>query len=161
MVRPLLVLVLLANAAGQNGTVPSTLIPPPNEHPAFQVHATGDQIYTCRGGAWTFRAPEAKLFNASGNEVGRHFAGPTWESTDGSQVTGKLVASIPSPDPDAIPWLRLTAAEHHGSGVMTPITGIRRLHTKSGKAPKGGCDAAHEGAEARRPYEADYLFYAP
>jgi hypothetical protein len=161
MARPLLMLVLLANAAGQNGPVPSTLIPPSTEHLAFQVHATGDQIYTCRGGNWTFRAPEAKLFDTGGNEVGRHFAGPTWEATDGSQAKGTLVASVASPDPDAIPWLRLIAAEHHGSGVMTPITTIQRLHTKSGKAPEGGCDSAHEGSEARRPYEADYLFYAP
>ena len=120
---------------------PAALNPPPREHLAFQVHASGDQIYTCRSGAWTFRVPEAKLFDTGGNEVGKHFAGPTWESTDGSQVKGDLVASEPSPDPDAIPWLR--------------------LHTKAGKAPKDGCDAAHEGTETRSPYQADYLFYAP
>jgi hypothetical protein len=128
---------------------------------AFRVHASGDQFYTCRSGTWRFRAPEAKLFDTGGNEVGKHFAGPTWESADGSQVKGNLVASEPSPDPDAIPWLRLIAAEHHGSGVMSPITTIQRLHTKAGKAPKDGCDAAHEGKETRSPYEADYLFYAP
>jgi hypothetical protein len=93
---------LLVSAAAQNGPIPATLVPA-GEHLAFRVHASGDQIYTCRSGNWTFRAPEAKLFDTSGNEVGKHFAGPTWESTDGSQVKGNLVASEPSPDPDAIP----------------------------------------------------------
>jgi hypothetical protein len=153
------VLGLLANAAGQNG-LPATLNPPAGERLSFQAHATGDQIYVCRQGTWTFQAPEAKLFDAAGRQVGKHFAGPTWESTDGSQVKGKLVASAPSPDPEAIPWLLLTAAEHHGSGVMTSVTSIQRFHTKAGKAPKDACDAAREGTEAHRPYQADYLFYA-
>ena len=150
---------LLVNAAAQD--VPAALNPPSGERLAFQFHASGDQIYTCRNSAWTFRAPEANLFDASGKLAGKHFAGPTWESADGSQVKGKLAASAPAPDPDAIPWLLLTAAEHHGSGAMSSVTSIQRLHTKSGKAPKDGCDAAHEGAETRSPYRADYLFYAP
>ncbi len=138
---------------------PATLNPPPDEHLAFQAHASGDQIYTCRGGAWIFKAPEAKLFDAAGKEIGKHFAGPTWESVDGSQVKGKLVASAPAPDPDAIPWLLLSAAGHQGSGVMASVTTIQRLHTKAGKAPSAVCAAAQEGAEARSPYQADYLFY--
>jgi hypothetical protein len=153
------VLGLLVNAAGQN-RLPPTLNPPPGERLSFQVHATGDQIYVCRQGTWIFQAPEAKLVDAAERQVGKHFGGPTWESTDGSQVKGKLVTSAPAPDPDAIPWLLLTAAEHHGSGVMTSVTSIQRVHTKAGKAPKDACDAAREGAEARSPYKADYLFYA-
>lgn len=137
---------------------PAALNPPPGEHLAFQVHATGDQIYTCHNGAWTLKAPDAKLFDSSGKQVGKHFAGPTWESIDGSQVKGKLAASAPSPDPDSIPWLLVTAADHQGSGVMTPVTSIQRIHTKSGKAPKAACES--EGSETRSSYEADYLFYS-
>jgi hypothetical protein len=136
---------------------PAALNPPPGEHLSFQVHASGDQIYTCRNSIWTFKAPEAKLFDAAGNEVGKHFAGPTWESSDGSQVKGKLAASAPSPDSDAIPWLLVTAVEHHGSGVMAQVTSIQRIHTKAGTAPKGACST--EGSETRSPYQADYLFY--
>jgi len=150
---------ILLNALGQDQAVRETLRPPSGEKLVLQVHATGDQIYVCKQAAWTFQAPEAKLFDAAGKQVGKHFAGPTWESSDGSQVKGKLVASAPSPDAAAIPWLLLTAAEHHGSGVMASVTSIQRLYTRSGKPPAQGCDAGHEGTESRSRYAADYYFY--
>ncbi len=155
----LLVLCCLLNAGAQNPAVPPKLQPPEGERLVLQVHATGDQIYVCKAGVWTFKAPEAKLFDNNGVQVGTHFAGPTWESSDGSRVKGKLAASEPSPDPTAIPWLLVTAVDHTGSGVMSSVTSIQRLHTHSGQAPKQGCDAAHEGAEHRSTYQADYYFY--
>lgn len=157
---PLVTFCILLNARAQNQAAPETLQPPSGERLMLQVHATGDQIYVCKQGAWAFQAPEAKLVDAAGKQVGRHSAGPTWESSDGSQVKGKLVASAPSPDPAAIPWLLLTAIEHNGSGVMSAVASIQRLHTEAGQAPKEGCDAGHEGAEARSRYQADYYFYS-
>ncbi len=157
---PLLTLCLLSIAHAQTPDAPEKLQPPSNEHLVLQVHATGDQIYICKQGAWTFKAPEAKLIGKDGAQVGKHFAGPTWESSDGSQVKGKMAASVPSPDPDAIPWLLLTAVDHTGAGVMSSVTSIQRLHTDAGQAPKEGCDPAREGAEARSRYQADYYFYA-
>ncbi len=156
----LVALCVLGSARAQNPAVPQKLEPPGGERLVLQVHATGDQIYVCKAGAWTFKAPEAKLFDKNGTQVGTHFAGPTWESSDGSQVKGKLAASEPAPDPTAIPWLLLTAVEHTGSGVMTSVTSIQRLHTQAGQAPKQGCDPAHESSETRSPYQADYFFYA-
>jgi hypothetical protein len=32
-------------------------------------------------------APEADLFDARGNRIGRHYAGPHWRSTDGSKIS--------------------------------------------------------------------------
>lgn len=58
----------------------------------MKVHATGDQVYACDGSKWILRAPDAKLFDESGQQVGTHFAGPTWRWSDGSQVTGKAGA---------------------------------------------------------------------
>jgi hypothetical protein len=157
----LVAICVLARAAGaQNPAVPQKLEPPAGERLVLQVHATGDQIYVCKAGAWAFKAPEASLFDKNGTLVGKHFAGPTWESSDGSQVKGRLAASRPSPDPSAIPWLLLTAVEHNGTGVMSSITSIQRLHTQSGQAPEQGCDAAHEGVEHRSGYAADSFFYA-
>ena len=144
---------------------PPQLQPPANEQLLLQVHAKGDQIYTCKSDAaqftWTLKAPDAQLFDKDGKAFGKHFAGPSWEASDGSRVTGKAVANAPSPDADSIPWLLVSIVSHDGSGVLSRATTIQRLNTKGGKAPASGCDAAHAGQEVRVPYSADYLFYAP
>jgi hypothetical protein len=145
--------------------VPQQLQPPANEQLLLQVHAKGDQIYTCKGdGAqftWSLKAPDAQLFDKNDKLFGKHFAGPSWEANDGSRVTGKAVANAPSPDADSIPWLLVSILSHDGSGVLSRATTIQRLNTKGGKAPATGCDAAHTGQEVRVSYSADYLFYAP
>ena len=73
--------------------VPDKLRPGANESLALIVPAKGVQIYECRARKdhvgeyeWAFVAPEADLFDARGNRIGRHYAGPHWESTDGSKI---------------------------------------------------------------------------
>jgi hypothetical protein len=145
--------------------VPPQLQPPANEQLLLQVHAKGDQIYTCKNDAaqftWTLKAPDAQLFDKDGKPFGKHFAGPSWEATDGSRVTGKAVANVPSPDADSIPWLLVTIVSHEGNGVLSRISTIQRINTKGGKAPASGCDSSHVGQELRVPYSGDYLFYVP
>jgi hypothetical protein len=145
--------------------VPKELQPPANEQLLLQVHAKGDQIYTCKvDGAqftWVLKAPEAQLTDKSGKPFGKHFAGPSWEANDGSRVTGKAVVNAPSPDADSIPWLLVTVASHSGEGVLARVTSIQRVNTKGGKALASGCDAAHADKEERAPYSADYVFFAP
>ncbi|MGB9336744.1 MAG: DUF3455 domain-containing protein [Candidatus Acidiferrales bacterium] len=145
--------------------LPQQLQPPANEQLLLQVHAKGDQVYTCKSDAaqftWALKAPDAQLFDKNGKPFGKHFAGPSWEASDGSRVTGKAAANSPSPDADSIPWLLVTVVSHEGSGVLSRVTSIQRLNTKGGKAPASGCDASHAGQELRVPYSADYGFYAP
>ena len=145
--------------------LPPQLQPPANEQLLLQVHAKGDQVYTCKSDAaqftWTLKAPDAQLFDKDGKPFGKHFAGPSWEATDGSRVTGKAVANAPSPDVDSIPWLLVNILSHDGTGILSRATTIQRLNTKGGKAPASGCDASHVGQELRVAYSADYLFYAP
>ena len=61
--------------------VPQQLQPPAGEQLLLQVHARGDQIYTCKGDAaqfaWTLKAPDAQLFDKDGKPFGKHFAGPS------------------------------------------------------------------------------------
>jgi hypothetical protein len=145
--------------------IPPQLQPPASEQLLLQVHAKGDQIYTCKADAaqpsWTLKAPDAQLVDDKGRPFGKHFAGPSWEANDGSRVTGKAVANAPSPDPDSIPWLLVNIVAHEGTGVLSRATTIQRLNTKGGKAPATGCDATHASQELRVPYSADYLFFAP
>jgi hypothetical protein len=145
--------------------VPKQIEPPAGEQLLLQVHAKGDQIYTCKSHAaqfvWTLKAPDAQLFDKDGKLFGKHFAGPSWEANDGSRVTGKSVANSPSPDADAIPWLLVIVVGHDGNGVLSRVTSIQRINTKGGKAPAAGCDASNVSKEIRVAYSADYRFYIP
>src|SRR5579862_1179730 len=79
--------------------VPAGLRAPPDQTLALATRATGVQIYQCaprKGQAdafeWAFTAPEAQLMDDAGRIIGKHYAGPTWESTDGSKVVGEVKA---------------------------------------------------------------------
>jgi Protein of unknown function (DUF3455) len=156
---------MLFSFASRAQQVPAQIQAPANEKLLLQVHAKGDQVYICQEGvtqfAWTLKAPDAQLFDKDGKPFGKHFAGPSWEASDGSRVVGKAVANAPSPDADSIAWLLVNIVSHEGSGVLSPATTIQRINTKGGKAPASGCDSAHAGQEIHVPYSADYVFYAP
>lgn len=121
----------------------------------FQAYGVGVQIYRWDGAAWKFVAPEAVLFDGEG-VVATHFAGPTWRSKSGSTVVGSL-ADFCTPDPDAIPWLLLSAKSTTGPGIFDGVTFIQRLYTVGGLAPGEPGDVV--GDVARVPYSALYVFY--
>ena len=125
--------------------------------------ADGVQIYACEakdnGFEWTFKAPEASLFDEHGRQEGTHFGGPTWKLDDGSAVVGEVVAKADAPKPNAIPWLLLRAKSHEGSGRLSTVAFIRRANTKGGAAPAAGCDASHFPEQARMRYSAEYQFF--
>jgi hypothetical protein len=158
------VAVILFGALAGAQQVPEALQAPASEQLVVQVHAKGEQIYSCKVDGpqpgWTLKAPEAQLFDKDGKAFGKHFAGPSWEANDGSRVVGKAAASVPSPDADSIPWLLVKVVSHSGEGLLARVTSIQRINTKGGKAPASGCDAAHAGQEVRVPYSADYRFFA-
>jgi hypothetical protein len=134
----------------------------------FQSEAVGVQIYVCQARAdtpgafeWAFRAPEADLLNDRGEQIGKHYVGPTWEGNDGSQVVGMVAAMANSPSPDAIPWLLLQARSNQGTGVFSTVTYIQRLNTVGGRVPTDGCDGTRTGQEIRVAYTATYAYYYP
>jgi hypothetical protein len=147
-------------------TIPDSLKAPEGEKLVLQVHATGWQVYTCAPDSdgkpqWTLKGPDADLHGVKGEVLGHHFVGPGWKYKDGSEVTGKVVAHVDSPDPKSIAWLLLTATGHSGDGMMSHVTSIQRLNTQGGKPPATACDVSQPTAEARSSYSADYYFYAP
>jgi len=124
------------------------------------AHAVGAQVYECKADAagklaWQFREPIATLF-VDGKTVGRHYAGPHWEMSDGSVVTAKVVDRAPGARPNDIPLLKLEATAWRGSGQLADVTTIQRLRTRGGNAD-AKCDAA--GAFLSVPYTAEYAFY--
>jgi uncharacterized protein DUF3455 len=148
-------------------TVPEKLRTSASESLLLEAQAVGVQIYECKSAKdeptrfeWTFRAPEADLYDKSGNKIGKHYAGPTWESNDGSKVIGQVKAQASSPDTNAIAWLLLGAKETSGTGALARTTSVQRLDTSGGKAPNGGCDRTQAGTVQRVGYKAKYYFYA-
>jgi hypothetical protein len=155
---------------------------PPAIHPALvapagatvkvHVHAEGVQIYTCTASgdagadagstsyAWVLKAPDARLYDAGGVQVGTHGAGPNWTANDGSVAIGTKVIELPSPLSDAISWLLLRVSSTSGAGIFSDVTYVQRLSTSGGKAPASGCDATTVGTETRAAYAAEYYLYA-
>jgi hypothetical protein len=158
---------LLAGCAGNPASsLPPTLQVPPGQKLVLDVTGRGVQIYACKADEadashfqWTLVAPEATLYDDAGNELGRHYAGPTWELTGGSHVHAEVKARADAPKPDAIPWLLLAAPPEIGTGLLAGVVSVQRFDTIGGKAPASGCDAAHADAALRVPYQARYRFY--
>ncbi|HEX9140368.1 MAG TPA: DUF3455 domain-containing protein [Steroidobacteraceae bacterium] len=146
--------------------VPPVLQPPADQQLLLEVTGNGVQIYKCDGDGssaapfvWKLQAPEAALLDRDGRVVGKHYVGPTWESTDGSSVVGEVRARDAGPDAAAIPWLLLRAKATNGTGVFSKVLSIQRLRTYGGLAPPAACGEANAGQLVRVPYSADYYFY--
>jgi len=146
--------------------VPAQLRAPAGQSVFLEALATGVQIYECAAKAdqpstfeWVFRAPEAALADRAGRSIGKHYAGPTWESVDGSRVVGELKSRDPGPMPSAIPWLLLTAKSTAGTGVFSQTMSIQRVQTVGGVVPAEPCSPANVKQTARVPYTATYYFY--
>ena len=159
-------LAVLASAQTPPATAPGALTPGPTESLALIAHAKGVQIYECRAKPnqpteyeWAFVAPEADLFDAGGRKIGRHYAGPHWESNDGSKVLGTVKARADALTPDAIPWLLLATTSDGPQGAFSKVTSIQRVNTVGGIAPKAGCSRDTAGASARIDYTADYYLF--
>jgi hypothetical protein len=139
------------------------LVPAPQGAPLLlEVMADGVQVYSCEpkgpGFEWTFKAPEANLFDQQGVQIGAHFAGPTWKLSDAT-IVGEVVSRADAPASGAIPWLLLKTKSHEGAGAVAATAFIRRAETKGGVAPTTGCDAAHRDEQVRMRYSALYQFF--
>ena len=147
--------------------LPDRLRPAATEVVLQTLAASGVQIYQCQSEqdnprltGWAFVAPEADLFDAQGSLVGKHSAGPQWESLDGSRVVGTLKARVEAPQADAIAWLLLTARAEGRSGSFSRVTSIQRINTSGGNAPAASqCTPESLGQRARVPYSADYVMF--
>ena len=164
---PALVAACASSPATTSVAVPETLRPAAGEAPVAVLAAKGVQIYECRAKKdqpaaveWAFVAPEAELFDRQGKLVGKHYAGPHWESNDGSKIVGSVKARADAPQAGAIPWLLLATTSAGPGGAFSKTTSIQRVATVGGVAPSDGCTTATIGKTARVGYTADYVFFA-
>ncbi|CAG4886234.1 hypothetical protein R52603_00144 [Paraburkholderia saeva] len=141
---------------------PSELEPADAHHVVASLAASGVQIYVCKPDqshhlVWTFKSPQADLYDGSGKLVAKHYAGPSWEATDGSKITGKVLQQMPNAQqPGSIPLLLLKATSAGAPGELASVRYVQRWNTRGGAAPLQPC--TQEGQEGRSPYLADYVF---
>lgn len=162
------VLPLIASLAAVSAfaQVPAEVTPPAGNKAALTLVGVGTLAYECKAVAdkpgtfaWTFAGPDAQLLDANKKAVGKYYAGPTWESNDGSKVTGKQLAVSPGAA-GSIPLQLVQAAPSTGKGAMNDVTYIQRLKTVGGVAPATpACAAANVGAKTTVGYQADYVFF--
>jgi hypothetical protein len=148
-----------------NAALPEAVRVPAGQTLRMVATGVGEITYECREKAsaagqyeWAFVGPVATLYSADKRNVGKYYAGPTWEASDGSKVTGKQLATSPAA-PGNIPLQLVKTEPAMGSGAMTGVTYIQRLNTKGGVVPSAACDAASKGRRLQVVYEADYAFY--
>ena len=164
---PMIVAGCISQPPGLAVKVPENLQPPDAEVQLMTVIARGAQIYECRASKgerqtmeWAFVAPEADLFDAKGQKVGRHYAGPNWQSVDGSNVLGKTKATAAAPRAGAVPWLLLTTKSTGPDGAFAKVTSVQRINTSGGTAPATtDCTARLMGKHRRVAYTANYVMF--
>jgi Protein of unknown function (DUF3455) len=133
-------------------------------HTGLELNGRGSQIYSCQetanGYAWILKGPDAKLYDASGQVVGRHFFGPEWEANDGSSIKGKVLVSSASPDGSAnASWLILQVQVAQKNGLFGDISMVTRTDTQGGGMPSAPCGPQQKGKTFNVPYSARYTFF--
>jgi hypothetical protein len=138
---------------------------PADEEPAFMLTATGAQVYECRQAtavagtySWYPGDPDATLYEGS-RRMGLHKGANLWESAgDRSSVSGTVRASQ-TYGAGNLPWTLYRGQAAEVNGLFAGVTSIQRVNTSGGAAPTTGCDASHDGAQARVNFSAQYFFY--
>jgi len=152
----------LAASVASAQPVPDRIQVPAGNAPYMQAHAIGAQVYACAatadGAKWQFVEPQAILYDDHARLLGIHFAGPTWQTRDGSQVKAAKVDGV-TVDPTAIPWLLLKKTSTT-PGRLAATTYVQRLNTRGGLEPAASkCSTATVGSERKVLYTADYRFW--
>jgi hypothetical protein len=146
--------------------LPAAMQVPVGHRVALETRAAGDITYQCRAKKdmagqfeWVFVGPDAGLKDRSGQRVGKYYGPPaTWESNDGSKITGTQLAVAPN-GADNIPLQLVKANPAMGPGMMQGVSYIQRVNTMGGIAPKAACFSENVGQSLIVSYTADYIFW--
>ena len=151
--------------AFSQSSLPDAVKVPAGHKVALESVGVGQITYECRakkdaaGFEWVFVGPDAKLMARDGKQIGKYFGPPaTWESADGSKITGTQVAVSPAAAGN-IPLQLVKANPAMGTGAMTGVSYIQRVDTRGGVAPSKACDAAMLSQQEIVKYQSDYIFW--
>ena len=147
-------------------TLPDAVKVPTGHRVVMETVGVGEITYECRAKAnaagefeWAFVGPKAALNDRSGKTVGSYWGPPaTWQSLDGSKVSGAQVAVAPA-GAGNIPLQLVKANPAMGDGAMMGVSHIQRVATRGGTAPAMPCNAGAAGQRQVVQYQADYIFW--
>ncbi|MDO8458227.1 MAG: DUF3455 domain-containing protein [Burkholderiaceae bacterium] len=150
--------------------LPAVVQVPAGNRVVMETVGVGEITYQCNPKKdmagqfeWVFVGPDARLNDRSGKQVGKYYGPPaTWESMDGSRLTGAQVAVAPNNSNGSagnIPLQLVKGNPAVGTGAMAGVTFIQRVATLGGVAPAMVCDASKAGSKQIVKYQADYIFY--
>jgi len=136
---------------------------PDTVEPAFELAATGVQIFRCEPGRdgyrWAFRLPEAELRDSRGQVLAHHGTGYSFEHVDGSRLLGTIVEHDSADNGQSVPWL-LLQTQAFGHGQFENIAYVQRIETQAGMPP-AQCSAEQVNQVLRVPFSANFVFYRP
>ena len=146
--------------------LPDAVKVPAGHRVALETVGVGEITYECRAKAdtagafeWFFVGPKADLNSRGGSKLGTYYGPPaTWESSDGSKITGAQVAVAPS-SAGNIPHQLVKANPAMGAGAMNGISYVQRVATRGGVAPATVCNGTSLGKKEIVKYQADYIFW--
>jgi Protein of unknown function (DUF3455) len=152
--------------AYSQAALPDPIKVPAGNKVALESVGVGDITYECRAKAnaagqfeWVFVGPDAALNDRGGKRIGKYYGPPaTWESGDGSKLTGAQLAVAPAGEGN-IPLQLVKANPATGQGAMTGVTFIQRVATRGGVAPSAPCTGTALGNKQVVKYQADYIFW--
>src|SRR4029077_7014576 len=128
-------LTIISVSAGAQD-VPQNLWPPGGSVAAGGFPGRGVKIYvgSLIGSAfqWTWKAPEAVLYDNQGNKFADYYFGPTWEAPDSSKIVGTITAIAPAPRPSAIGWYIAMVASPSGADVLIGTRFVQQINTVGG-----------------------------
>ncbi len=144
--------------------IPDNLKVPDGHVLLLRAYGKGVQIYPCPFVDPPKATPHAILLTDDSDEgdlVAIHFAGPSWQATDGSIVVGDAAHAVHvvAPDTDGVDWLLLPAKSTTGNGLFSKVTYIQRVFTDGGKPTLAGCNEVPGQTQELIEYSAQYLFY--
>lgn len=157
-----------AQAPFSQAGLPAAVQVPDGHKVVMETVGVGRITYECRAKKdaagqfeWVFVGPDATLMDRQRQTVGKYYGPPaTWESRDGSKLTGTQVAVAPAMA-GSIPLQLVKANPAMGAGAMQGVSHIQRVATQGGVAPQTPCDATGIGQKQVVNYQADYIFWAP
>lgn len=151
--------------AFSQASLPDAVKVPAGHKVALETVGVGQITYECRakkdaaGFEWVFVGPEAKLLARDGKQLGKYYGPPaTWESADGSKITGAQVAIAPAAVGN-IPLQLVKTNPAMGNGAMTGVSYVQRVDTRGGVAPSKSCDTAMLNKQEIVKYQSDYIFW--
>lgn len=155
----------LRNSYSQSA-LPDVVKVPAGQRVAMETVGTGQLTYECKEKTavmgtyeWVFVGPSAVLTNRDGARVGTYYGPPaTWESADGSKISGTQLAISPGATGN-IPLQLVKTNPAVGAGSMAGVTYVQRVNTRGGVAPALPCDGTQVGKREVVNYQADYIFY--